>query len=387
MKVAILGPSPQAMEIARELIALGASVRLFWQPVLETAELIAWHQQGLVVAAPWRQVTKRFLPAGVVPTGKSRFHDLFRVSFQVNPEAMINQGLAEQPEVYQKLSDEFMASLKSQLEMFEDVDVVIDASAPVPRRMLGPGGPAIGESRLRPETVAFAGDHGDWSAWAKDAQEVAVVGDGRQAAEVLLGLRAWWSKKSHRIFLISASAAPFQQFMQEDHGTVNQELHAFLRSAEAEQAEALAAWQALDAEWQELDDFVKVKKPRPELPIPRLVIFSAHMLSGVDQLVDKSRSFLTLETIPWLEGQVQPENNLLELKTIGVDRIIGATGTRRPWERFHGLDLSVAPDGKRARDASGAHPETGFFTLNDLDPKSRRFIVEHLTQLFSPRNA
>lgn len=386
MKVAVLGPSDAAREITRELINLGASVRLFWRPELHTEELIEWHRQDILIAAPWTKVTKRFLPAGVTPQDKTRFLDLFRVSFQVNPEAMINQGLVDQPEVYQKLSDEFMASLKSQLEMFEDVDVVIDASELKTRRTLGPGGPAVGESRLRPGTFAFAKDESDWSRWVHESQEVAVVGDGKEAAEILCSLKTWWSKKSKRIFLVSASENPFSQFMKENHGELNRDLHSFLKSAQDEHQEALQGWEKNLAEWQELDDFVRAKKPKPEMPIPRLVIFSAHMLTGVDQLVDKSRSFLTLETIPWLTGQVQPENNQMELKTIGVDLIIGATGTTRDWSKFHGLDLLASSDGKYARVKNGSHPEMGFFTLGE-SLSAQEDILTELNKLFSPRGA
>jgi hypothetical protein len=384
MKVAVLGPSNAALEITRELINLGASVRLFWRAELHTEELIEWHRQDILIAAPWTKVTKRFLPAGVTPKDKTRFLDLFRVSFQVDPEAMITQGLIDQPEVYQKLSDEFMASLKSQLEMFEDVDVVIDASALKTRRTLGPGGPAVGESRLRAGTYAFAGDEANWSQWAREAQEIAVVGDGREAAEILCSLKTWWSKKSKRIFLVSASENPFAQFMKENHGDLNRELHSFLKTAEAEHHDALQVWEKNLAEWQELDDFVRAKKPKPEMPIPRLVIFSAHMLTGVDQLVDKSRSFLTLETIPWLTGLMQPENNQMELKTIGVDLIIGATGTTRDWSKFHGLDLQPTSNGKFARDSKGTHPEKGFFTLG-AELGAQEEILSQLKTLFSPR--
>lgn len=386
MKVAVLGPSDAALEITRALIDLGASVRLFWRPELHTEELIELHRQDVLIAAPWTKVTKRFLPAGVVPKDKTRFLDLFRVSFQVNPEAMINQGLIDQPEVYQKLSEEFMASLKGQLEMFEDVDVVIDASTLKTRRTFGPGGPAVGESRLRPGTFAFAGDESDWSQWGRELQEIAVIGDGRQAAEILCSLKTWWSKKSKRIFLVSASDNPFAQFMKENHEDLNRELDIFLKTAEDEHHQARQAWEKNLSEWQELDDFIRAKKPKPEMPIPRLVIFSAHMLTGVDQLVDKSRSFLTLETIPWLSGQMQPENNHMELKTIGVDLIIGATGTIRDWSKFHGLDLCPSSDGKYARDEKGTHPEVGFFTLG-RGPSAQADILAELTTLFSPRGA
>jgi len=362
-------------------------VRLFWGARLDQPELLELHSQGVLVAAPWSQVTKRFLLPGMAPAGRSRFADLYRVSFQVNPEAMIAKGLTDQPEIYQKMSDEFVASLKGQLEMFEDVDVVIDASRGEPLRALGPGGPAIGESRIRPEYIAYDASQVDWQTWPSQAQEIAVVGDGRYAAHALLKLKEWWqSSRQHRLFHVSLSATPFEQYFKEVSSVEAQALREFLAEANAEQAHSLAQWQRSHAEWSELDDFVKAKKPAPEFPIPRLVVFSGHIVSAVDQLVDKSRCFLTIETSPFVKGLVQPENNLQELKTIGVDLIVSATGTARAWERFPGLQLRARADRRDSWDAHGKHEEIGFFTLPESAGSARiESILAELRQLFSPR--
>ena len=83
-------------------------------------------------------------------------------------------------------------------------------------------------------------------------------------------------------------------------------------------------------EWQNLDDYVQVKMPRPVEPIPRLVFFSGHNATAVDQLIDKRRLFLTLEKPDFREGLRHPENNNLDLKTIGVDRILVLNKLKRP---------------------------------------------------------
>src|SRR5690606_16568003 len=83
-------------------------------------------------------------------------------------------------------------------------------------------------------------------------------------------------------------------------------------------------------EWQGLDDFIRVKKPKPAEPIPRLVFFSGHNVTAVDQLIDRRRIFLTIERPDWRRGLKQPENNDLDLKTIGVDEVLGAAGLERP---------------------------------------------------------
>ena len=133
-------------------------------------------------------------------------------------------------------------------------------------------------------------------------------------------------------------------------------------------------------EWQELDDFVQAKKPKPVEPIPRLVYFSGHNATAVDQLIDKRRLFLTLEKPDFREGHKQSDNNALELKTIGVDRILVATNLQKPSIDIH---LSVS--------------EIGFYQLEVCLPlvsgawfkdlEKLKGIENEIFKLFSPAGA
>jgi hypothetical protein len=367
MKVAVLGPSQNALELAQALHALGASVRLFWGgPAHGLPPEVA---QEDVIPHPWLRVTKRFLMPGQLPPNATRFSDLFRVTYQVDPTALVQASKESQPEMFQNMSEEFLVSLKGQLEMFEDVDVVVDASDGIPVGSLGPGGPAVGELRMRPETLLHWPANVDLNQWIGQSRELALVGSGVQAQAVLQTLWPWVQTPGHRIFVITPEVTPFAQ------PTPGWQVH-----WEEQQTSHLAGLKkhaAELAEWEELDDFIKAKKPRPEAPVPPVVVLSAHMVTAVDQLVDQTRSFVTCEKIPWVEGLVQPENNFLELKTLGVDKIIGAHGLKRPTGYFHGLD--VRPD------VVGEQPERGFFTLTgDATVPS---IIGGLMKLFSPRGA
>jgi hypothetical protein len=133
-------------------------------------------------------------------------------------------------------------------------------------------------------------------------------------------------------------------------------------------------------EWQQLDDFVQAKIPRPVEPIPRLVFFSGHNATAVDQLIDKKRLFLTLEKPDFREGLKQPENNLLDLKTIGVDRVLVALDfERKP------LEINLSPD------------EKGFFVLNpssvsykkswESDLNRLKGLENEIFKLFTPAHA
>lgn len=52
-------------------------------------------------------------------------------------------------------------------------------------------------------------------------------------------------------------------------------------------------------------------------------------MTAVDQLIDKKRLFLTLEKPDFREGHKQPDNNVIELKTIGADKILVLSGSQK----------------------------------------------------------
>ena len=381
MKIAVLGPSSEALHMTQDLLRLGASVRLFWRSALESPIEQEFFAQDVLIPAPFKSVTKRFLIAGETPKARSRFADLFRVSYEVNPVERVETIQNEQPEVFEKLSSEFMDSLKSRLELFEDFDVVIDATGPLLVRNIGPGGPCVGESRFRDGSLYFLDTLSELTQKLSH-HELALVGDGFVAASALKQLAAWWRQSKSRIFIITNQGSPFEHYLQKSR---DRELHDFLSEARHEHEQEMAQYRIELAAWDELDDFVKVKKVKPAEPIPRLVFFSAHLVTAADQLIDKSRTFLTLETSPWNEAQVQVENSQIDIKTIGVDFVIGACGHRRDHSRFYGLDLRLSLDGKRGGDDKGVHPETGFYTLQTS--AQREAILQNLLTLFSPKES
>ncbi len=133
-------------------------------------------------------------------------------------------------------------------------------------------------------------------------------------------------------------------------------------------------------EWQELDDFIQAKKPKPVEPIPRLVFFSGHNATAVDQLIDKQRIFLTLEKPDFREGLVQIDNNQLELKTIGVDTIfVAARPQTSPIK-------NLSPVNEKG--CFEIHPNEPFFSdAWSTDLENIKVIEDEIFKLFSPRNS
>lgn len=278
-------------------------------------------------------VTKRYLNAQEKPGEGSRFSDLFRIIFAVDPRSFIEAQRDADPEMYQKLSEEHVGSLKSSIEMFEDFDLVLDLREKGNSSSLAPTGRALGESRANPEKVYSGLTTLTVPAlWDSDAskRELALIGSGALAAEVLLKFRSWLGDPRNRMFLVTTEEEPFQDFLQGASPKSREELEGLLSEVEARLQKDFDDFHEKLREWQELDDFVKVKKPRPAEPIPQLNFFSGHNLTAIDELIDKNRLFVTLEKPEFRSGKKHPENNLVDLKTLGVDGILGTLNLESP---------------------------------------------------------
>jgi hypothetical protein len=400
MKLAILGSSPQALETALRFHLHGASLTWFNAPEEET-ELFLEAQldskafvtdEGLQLLKSiggtyasssfkfqdWKKsyyaplagllaaeqkvrthevisMSKRYVAPSEQIEGKSRFFDLFRLIFQVNPEDFIKEQQATNPETYERLTEEFKTSLQSNIEMYEDFDLVIDLRRATQSTSLAVTGRALGESRVSKDQLLYG-----WNALKEahkinqdpqDVRELAIVGSGELAALLTVSLKDWLKDQRSRLFVVSTEATPFEAVLKSS--TLKNELSDLFSYMEEEFQKDVNEFHHKLREWQELDDFIQAKKPKPVEPIPRLVYFSGHNATAVDQLIDKRRLFLTLEKPDFRAGLKQPENNALELKTIGVDRILVATRMQKtqmenyldPQEKgFFSAQLSVLSD-------------------------------------------
>lgn len=420
MKLAILGSSPQALETAVRFHLHGASLTWFnaleeeaeelQQDLLESSAFVS--EEGLQLLRSiggdyrperfdwqsWKKdyytplasllaseqkvrnhevisVAKRYLAPGEEIPGKSRFYDLFRLIFQVNPEEFIKEQEATNPETFQRLTEELKTSLQKNIEMYEDFDLVLDLRRSTRSCSLSVTGRALGESRVSKDQLLYA-----WDALREarkiaqdtgEVREVALVGSTALAAQITLSLKDWLKDARMRLFVITTEANPFSDLLNSANAKLSLELQEFFAYMEGEFEKEVNEFHRKLREWQELDDFVQVKVPKPVEPIPRLVFFSGHNATAVDQLIDKRRVFLTLEKPDFREGRKQPENNALDLKTIGVDRIFVATGLKKP-----NLESYLSPN------------EKGHFSVElsswEKDLLVIKGIEDEIFKLFSP---
>jgi len=269
-------------------------------------------------------VSKRFLAPDETIPGRSRFLDLFRIIYQVNPKEFIEEQKESNPETYKKLTEEFVNSLATSIEMYQDYDLVLDFRPDLSRASASVSGRALGEGRVS-ERVAYSIDSLIKSKSLRPSSEfrdIAVVGSDSLSAEIVLSLVDWLRDKHSNLFIISNEEDPFSSYLKIGNNKTTEELKSLLIEMDQEFEEDIQSFSRKLREWQALDDFVQVKIPRPVEPIPRLNFFSGHNVTAIDELIDRKRIFITLEKPDFRGGVRHPENNNLELKTLGVDQVL-----------------------------------------------------------------
>lgn len=326
-------------------------------------------------------VTKRFLAPGETIPGRSRFLDLFRVIYHVNPRDFIEEQKETNPDTYKRLTEEFVNSLASTIEMYQDYDLVLDLRSDLGRASAAASGRALGESR-KTDKVTYGLEALKLASEMKptsELRELALVGSDSLAAEMLLSLADWLKDPHSRMFIVTTEEEPFDAFLKIADSQTKEKLLDLFRYMEGEFDKEVNEFTKKLHDWQQLDDFVQVKIPRPSEPIPRLNYFSGHNVTAIDELIDKKRMFVTLERPEFRQGKKHPENNHQELKTIGVDHILVANGKR------DGSVVQVDKD------------EPGFFSfvptrvnVKDAwtqDLEKVKGIEDEIFKLFSPRDS
>lgn len=278
-------------------------------------------------------ITKRFLIPDEVPQNSSRFYDLFRIIYQLNPSQFVEKHKESDPEMYTRLSTEMMESLQSTLEMYDDFDLVLDLRRPREPLSINETGRAMGESRVSREQVSKG-----LSILSelpslmqnKEIREMILIGSTELAIEVMVGLRDWIHNPANRLFVATTESIPFEKILPALNPTLREAFENLMAEIQENWEAETEIFHTKLREWQALDDFVQAKIPKPVEPIPQVNFFSGHNVSAIDQLIDRKRLFLTLEKPEFREGKWHPENNILGLKTLGVDHVLVATRLIKP---------------------------------------------------------
>lgn len=390
MKVAIVGGHLWGFEFARLLAQQEVNITWFdfnfqnrlnyipnWQkrefcriwdcPIEKFTDVINFHYDELSKQVKVNQsevlrVHKANLQFAELHEEQKRLKDFFRVVYKVDASQIIERQKARSPEAFKSVDDKTLTSLKSQMEAFEDFDLVIDGT--VLNNEYTPIGSAhsvIGEMALPLECSpkygiqAFAHNN-------ENLKEIAIIGNHTNAAELLTTYLRKFDQGLERIFVISTkSSIEFDM-----DSELSQEFTALIENENKYFDHQVDKFKSELAKWNELESYMQAKITRPQEPIPRFVFFGGHNITAIDRLIDQDRFFLTCERPEFREVCYQKENAQLPLKTIGVDAVFVQNQGQINRHLYQGLNLAF----NFASDLI-IHPEDGLYSLQQSNVSSQ----------------
>lgn len=356
MKLAIIGSGPVAIlcahyfdQIGAEVVlfqknALGGNVRFllghfpemtvcfedktksikeFWEQDL-TEMISALEARELTKAGEVLRVHKRFLHPGESIAEKSRLHDLFRVIYSVNPKEAILKQLEENPDMFKQLGEQVVKSLHAPVESFEDFDIVIEAGGRgYPALPMGPSNAwALNENNIKEVASLFYEKDIFEGLELEGKNNLILVGNDDSAVLALLKTKEWlFSKASRSLTWITSTPARSKKL----NPWLDKAINELLDYSQEQFDKAKDEFEKKMHEWRDLEDYVKVKIPKPIEPIAKINIFQGYDVTSVDRLLDREGVFATFESPDFREYA----NAVNDLKTLPADAILIACGVEK----------------------------------------------------------
>lgn len=352
MKLAVIGSGPLAIFCAQYFDQLGAEVVLFQKNALGgNARFLLDHfpemevqvegkkqslknlweeslvptiksleEKRLTKAGEVLRVHKRFLHVDETISNRTRLHDLFRVIYSVNPKDAILKQLEENPEMFKQLGEQVVNSLHMPVESFEDFDIVIEArgrgKSPV---ALGPSNTlALNEINIKNTAPLFYEKDIFSKLDLNGKTKLVVVGNNESAVLTLLKCKEWlFSKPDHSLAWITHT--PANKKFKNDW--INLKLSELMNFSNEHFEKEKIEFEKKIREWRDLEDYVKVKIPKPTEPEAKLKIFQGYDVTSVDRLLDREGVFATIESPDFRD--FAPAN---DLKTLPADAILIGAG-------------------------------------------------------------
>lgn len=394
MKIAIIGNGPQAIITTNYFIDLGAEVKLFYEDQNLNAQLEAvdiytnkfenllskFEELGVVKSAKVLRVQKRTLKPGVMPqNGQSRLSDLFRVIYRMKISEDFIDAQNENSQIYEKLGSEVVNSLKDAIESYEDFDIVINATGgtQTPMPMGAANSHAVNELAVASKSAVYYGMQ-KLKLIDSDLEKlnnVTIVGDDFSNLLFLKKIiKIFKNKPNFKINLITDSVNPFVDSTPDDFKNFLVDFNNLLNLNQEEFDEGIQNFTSKIMEWRDLDDFVKVKVPKPAEPMSRLTIYNGAVISSVDKLLDQEGIFLTMEGSELLGTREI-------LKTISTELILVGNGFKKIDEFEYTLELKI--DNEKSETTN----EPGYYRIRNFDfmktEASCKVIEDDLMKFFS----
>lgn len=340
------------------------TLKEFWKSDLVPA-ITFLEDRKLTRAGEVLRVHKRFLHPEETIADKSRLHDLFRVIYSVNPRDSILKQLEENPEMFKQLGEQVVNSLHAPVESFEDFDIIIEARgrgrAALP---MGPSNaPALNENNIREAAPLFYEKDIFTKLNFEGKNHLILVGENESATLALLKCKDWLFSKSHH----SLAWATYSKTLKPNHNPwLNDQLSKLLSFSQAIFDKDKIEFEKKMYDWRDLEDYVKVKIPKPIEPQAKINIFQGYDVTSVDRLLDREEVFVTLETPDFREFAPVPN----DLKTLAGDAIMIACGI----EEEYGFARGIQPDepGYYRLDAKGI--DEGMLMIKTIEQKILSFF-------------
>ena len=332
---------------------------------------------GVLRECQVNRITKAHLSATQKLEGKSRLSDLFRVSFEMNAEKMIQEQQKLNEMAFNNISPSSLASLKRSIEMAEDYDLVILAKEVFSNHCpIGIGAnPCLNENVF--SEMPFFYESG-FKELDPSVKSVALFGNQSGLSKSLMNLNDWLNKSgTHRVFIVHSDKNISDHLGKTSSNKINDhitktlhELKDFFHHEEIRLEEELK-------KWNELEDYERVKFSRPQMREPQIIFLTGMNAISIDQLDESAQFFITLEPTK------SPEQfeEFMGVKTIGADAVINASSGLVQSNLVRGLNVSLqeVQDGEIL-----FSEEPGFFQLASDDVYvTKRNISEKLEIIFS----
>lgn len=355
MKMAIIGSGPLAILSASHFDQLGAEVVLFQRtplggnlrflmehfpefkidfnnsqmsvndffiehivPAVIELEKYELTKQGDVL-----RVHKRFLHTEESIEGKSRLYDLFRVIYSLNPKDTILKQMEETPDLFKDLGADVINSLHKPVESFADFDIVIEATGFGKEVMPSGAGNsfALNEFNLQDSSVLFYQNDIFTKLDLAGKKSIILVGEGAPLKLALLKFKQWLleapGRELHWVTYDKSDKSCGISWL-------DQTTSEFLQEIEVRYEKSKVEFEKKIHEWRDLEDYVKVKVPKPIEPTPLLIQHIGFDVTSVDRLLDRDGVFATIES-----PDFRPHSNKLqEMMTLAADALCIARGVK-----------------------------------------------------------
>lgn len=355
MKIAIIGSGPVAILTAFHFDQLGADVVLFQRSPLggslnvlksaypqykiqyqkESWELEKFYKEVLVAQGlelekynltkhgDVLRVHKRFLHPDENIPNRSRMHDLFRVIYSTNPKESILKQLEENPEMFEKLGKDVIESLHKPVESFADFDIIIEASGKgsIPNPMGAGLSLALNENNLKDCGLIFYEKEIFEKLNLEKQKSITLIGENESAFLSLLKLKDWLlADKTRELHWVT-----YKETNENSLGQFKEELGAFFSTIKTEFEKSKEVFEANIRKWRDLEDYEKVKVPKPVEPKAQITIHEGYDVTSIDKLLDREELYITIES-PDFRVHALKGNDII---TLASDNVLVCRGHQK----------------------------------------------------------